>query len=220
VKQFIRFLIIPLCFFSYLAIAETHYIHDVVRIDMRSGPTTGYRIINFLKSGTPLEILNTSDDKKWVQVNARGKTGWVQTQFLTKQPIARTQLIAAQKKLLVLTGKNKALQASIKTIKEELNAHNTIKRDLESSNSKLSQQFGELKKTSQNALNTAKSYRKLQEKTELLNVELEKINEENKILASDNLADGIELGVLAVIIGIIVALMIPRLTSRKQRSNW
>ncbi len=187
---------------------------------MRSGPTTGYRIINFLKSGTPLDILSTSDDKKWVKVKAKGKIGWVQAQFLTKQPIARTQLIAAQKKLLVLTGKNNALKASIKAINEEVSAHSKIKSELESSNSKLSQQFGELKKTSQNALNTAKSYRLLQEKTELLNVELEKINEENKILASDNLADGIELGVLAVIIGIIVALMIPRLTSRKQRSNW
>jgi len=220
VRQLIRLFIIATGFFSCAATAETQYIHDIVRIDMRSGPTTGYRIINFLKSGTPLEILSHSEDGKWVQVNAKGKKGWIQSQYLTKQPIARDQLAAAQERLLALTEKNKTLQASIKTIQNEISAYKAMKTDLESSNAKISQQLSELKKTSQNALKTAKSYRQLQEKTELLNVQLEKLNEENKIIANDNLTDGIKLGVLAVIIGVIIALMIPRLTSRKQRSNW
>lgn len=202
------------------AFAKTVYIHDVLRVDLRAGPTNGYKILNFLPSGTRLEVLDDSDDSGWTKVQYGSQTGWIQSQYLTDAPIAKDLLEAANRRLQALEKENKELKQKFTEVETNLQNLQSIKSKLDSSNSTLQEELENLQRISKNAVNTERSYRKLQESTELLKVELENLKAENSILGEDNLKQGIKWGIIAVIAGALMAVMIPKMSGRKRRSEW
>ena len=215
--------IITLISFTFLASfshAETQYIKDEIRIEMHSGPTTGYRIIRYLKSGDILNVVSRSDDGKWLKISTKGKEGWIQTRYATPTPIAKALLKKSEQNTTALTQKNTLLQSQLAEVMAELKSIKTLQGSLESSAHSLKNKLGAIEKTASNAISTARSYQLLQEQTELLNVKLEKLEEENKILENDNLEDGIIWGILAVIAGVILTLTIPKMSTQKRKGEW
>ncbi len=206
--------------FSVNSLAETQYIKDEIRIEMHSGPTTGYRIIRYLTSGTHLNVIGKSDNGKWLNVEARGVKGWVQSQYATQAPIAKALLKTARQEVATLQQKNKTLENQLIETQAELKSVKTLQSSLTASTSKLKSKLSGIEKTASNAINTERSYQLLQEQTELLNVKLEKLEEENKILANDNLEDGIIWGIMAVIAGVILALTLPKMSTQKRKNEW
>lgn len=206
--------------FSANSYAETQYIKDEIRVEMHSGPTTGYRIIRYLTSGTHLNIVGKSDNGKWLNVEARGTKGWVQSKYATPSPIAKALLKTSQQEVASLQEKNKTLETQLVSTQAELKSIKTLQASLTTSASQLKKKLGNIEKTASNAINTERSYKLLQEQTELLNVKLEKLEEENKILANDNLEDGIIWGIMAVIAGVILALTLPKMSTQKRRGEW
>lgn len=201
-------------------LAQTAYIHDVLRVDLRAGPTNGYKIINFLKSGSAMEVIKTSDDGKWTQVMYRSQKGWIQSQYLTNEPIAKLKLVKANEQLNKTAQENSALKEQLTAAQKELRELKSVRSKLDSSNSTLQTELENLQRTAKNAINTERSYRKLQESTELLKVELENLKAENAILGEDNLKEGIKWGIIAIIVGALMAVMIPKMSGKKRRSEW
>lgn len=201
------------------ALAKTVYIHDVLRVDLRAGPTNGYKILNFLRSGSRLEVLDESTDG-WTKVRYGSQTGWIQSQYLTDSPVAKDLLETANRKLQALEKENAELKSRLNETDGKLRELQSIKGKLDSSNSTLQEELENLQRVSKNAVNTERSYRKLQESTELLKVELENLKAENAILGEDNLKEGIKWGIIAVIVGALMAVMIPKMSGRKRRSEW
>ena len=84
-----------LCLLSGTGYTETRYVIDVIRVDLRTGPSMDHRIIDFLKSGTAMKIIKTGPDSKWTQVkltrNGKDKQGWIQSQYLSAKPVAKTK---------------------------------------------------------------------------------------------------------------------------------
>ncbi|PCJ45969.1 MAG: hypothetical protein COA99_03770 [Moraxellaceae bacterium] len=200
--------------------AETLYIKDEIRIEMHSGPTTGYRIIRYLKSGDTLNVIERSDNDNWLRIEAKGREGWIQAKYTSITPIAKALLKNSKQKIASLGQKNDTLAAQLTKANAELTSIKTLQSSLQSSNNKLNKKLSLIEKTASNAITTERSYQLLQEKTELLNVSLEKLEEENKILASNNLEDGIIWGIIAVFAGVILTLCIPKMSSQKPRSEW
>jgi peptidoglycan/xylan/chitin deacetylase (PgdA/CDA1 family) len=50
-------------------------------LSLRTGPSSGYRLIRTLPNGTPLAIIQTSSD--WFKVTTSGTTGWVNSWYVT-----------------------------------------------------------------------------------------------------------------------------------------
>ncbi|MBV1919200.1 MAG: TIGR04211 family SH3 domain-containing protein [Pseudomonadales bacterium] len=212
--------LISLMVFASFGHAETQYIKDEIRIEMHSGPTTGYRIVRYLKSGDTLSVLSRSDDDKWLKISIKGKEGWIQARYATPTPIAKALLKKSELNTAALTQKNTALQNQLSEVTAELKSVKTLQGSLESTANSLKNKLGSIEKTANNAIITAKNYQLLQEQTELLNVKLEKLEEENKILENDNLEDGIIWGILAVIAGVILTLTIPKMSTQKRKGEW
>jgi SH3 domain protein len=86
---------------SLAAVGDVNYISDVVNVPLRSGPTNAYRIIHRgLPSGTQLTVLGTDEEAGFTKVRTvDGTEGWVTSQYLTGEPIARVKLAAAEKRL-------------------------------------------------------------------------------------------------------------------------
>lgn len=202
------------------AFAKTVYIHDVLRVDLRAGPTNGYKILNFLPSGSRLEVLEEDDNSGWTKVRYGSQTGWIQSQYLTDTPIAKDLLEAANRRVEALEKENRELKQQFNEVETNLKNLQSIRSSLDSSNSTLQEELENLQRISKNAVNTERSYRKLQESTELLKVELENLKAENAILSADNLKEGIKWGIIAVIAGALMAVMVPKMSGRKRRNEW
>src|SRR5690625_4640607 len=69
--------------------SATRYITDQLQVTLRSGPTTGHRILRMIDAGVPVQVLASPEDG-WVQVSTRdGLQGWVLERHLMNAPSAR-----------------------------------------------------------------------------------------------------------------------------------
>ena len=78
------FLLVPFTFSVGIVCAETRYVSDQLIITMREGQGKQYKIIKMLKSGTPLEIIEESEEYLKVRIKS-GSEGWVLKQFITSE---------------------------------------------------------------------------------------------------------------------------------------
>ena len=198
--------------------ARTLYVHDNLRVDMRSGPTSGHRIVDFLPSGTAMQVISEEGD--WIQVRVGDKEGWVQSQYTSVEMIARDRLERALREIDALKADNKALREQLGTTQKELGSVKSDFQTVSSSATELQKQLNGISTASRNAVETEMAYRKLQEDTELLKVDMEKLRVESARLKEDNFDDGIKWGMGAVLMGVILAWLISKTTGRKRRSEW
>lgn len=137
------------------AVGDVNYISDVVNVPLRSGPSTAHRIIHRgLPSGTQLTVLATDEEASFTQVRtAGGMEGWVGSQYLIGEPIARVKLAAAKKRLQGLKAafdKEREARARIQSEYKETEANN---RTLNSQVQALTKELEELKRISADPIN-------------------------------------------------------------------
>ncbi|MEC6816433.1 TIGR04211 family SH3 domain-containing protein [Photobacterium toruni] len=105
-KHFISFFLFCLTLISPIANAEqAHYISDNLFTYLLKGPGSQYRIVGSVNAGSPVTLLET--DKGYSRVtDARGRTGWVESKFISKDvalqerlPVLETELITVKAKL-------------------------------------------------------------------------------------------------------------------------
>ena len=185
--------------------AETQYVSDQLVITMREGQGNQYTIIKMLKAGTPLEIIEESDQYLKVRTES-GSEGWVLKQYVTSE-IPKPEIIAGLKKTIDRLNtkieqyiKDKeSLQDELKTAKSD---HTKKIRDLQqtlsSSRGMAEQASGDLKEITEkyNALlrdskdvvllvkerdNIKASNSELQAKTERLQQENDKLRRSQMI---------------------------------------
>ncbi|MEO8326352.1 MAG: TIGR04211 family SH3 domain-containing protein [Nitrospirota bacterium] len=152
------------------AVGEVNYISDVVTVPLRSGPTNAHRIIHRgLPSGTQLTILAIDEEAGFTQVRTTdGMEGWVTSQYLIGEPIARVKLAAAEKRLQSLKAeidKEREGRVSIQAEHKETDANN---RTLNSQVQSLSKELTELKRISGDSINEhARNIELVQQNTRL-----------------------------------------------------
>lgn len=200
------------------ASAKTLYIHDILRVDMRSGPSLEYRIIDFLRSGTELQVLK--EDGEWINIKTSDKEGWIQSQYTSEEPVARQKLVAALTEIQTLKKQNAALNQNLQASQTELQELSSDHNKISSSTEQLQQELDRIQKTSKNAIETEAAYRQLQENTELLKVDIEKLKIENIRLSEANLTEGIQWGAGCVFFGILIAWLISKSATKKRRGEW
>lgn len=222
-----RISIITLCLLSIIlhitpVQAETRYISDAVPVEMRSGPSNGFRIKAWPKPGTKLNTKEISGNGDWVKVvTSKGTEGWVRKQHLSKRRASKELLDDAKNRILRLESEKVKQAETISLLRNELaneqNAHTT----LATTNSTLENQYSSLKKLSKNAVQADKSNRDLRKKNELYKIKVEELATDNERLSHDRNVEGITTGMLAVALGGIMAFAFMQLGSRKrQSSGW
>lgn len=80
---------------------DTRFITDNLFIYRHAGPGTNYRILGSFAAGTKVKLLNTSDDGSYVElIDDNGRTGWIETKFVTEQASVRLQIPQLQEQIL------------------------------------------------------------------------------------------------------------------------
>jgi SH3 domain protein len=141
-RAWINFVGIILIVFSGTAFAETVYVKDVLRLPLRTGQSTEYKIIAVIESGLQVEVLQVQEE--WTQVRLPNeKEGWVQSRYLTPVPTSKIKLEQLEVKHKNLSAQAASLleeNSNLKREKQKLsaeltgnqNALNKINRDFES----------------------------------------------------------------------------------------
>ncbi len=212
--------------FSYLtlttqplaAVGDVNYISDVVNVPLRSGPSTAHRILHSgLPSGTHLTVLATDDEAGFTKVRTDGGTeGWVTSQYLIGEPIARVKLTAAEKRLQSLKAeidKEREARASIQAEYKEAETNN---HKLNSQVQDLAKELAELKRISADPIKEhARNVELTQQNTRLVS-EMGELSSTVRRLENNVQREWLLYGGALVVIGLLLGVAIkarPRQTS-------
>lgn len=186
--------------------AQKAYVTDRLEVQMRSGQGLQYKILKMLPSGTPLTVVSSDEGTGYSRVTLdSGETGWVLTRYLTTQPVVRIQLEQCQQE-------NKALGDEVAGLK-------IAKDSAEKSGQDLNTELISIRQASANALQIQAERDQLQEKVINLERDLETTQREKKALDDSNKQDWFLIGAGVLFGGIVLGLLLPRLSLRR-RSSW
>lgn len=219
-----RFRLIALILLTALCLplhARTVYIDDTLYAPLRSGEGTQFRILhNGLRSGTPLELLERSESGYSRVRTPDGLEGWIVTRFLSEQPIARDRLAAAQQELEKAKSQLSELRATLAQTQAERDQLAASEQQLENRSGDLAEKLKELRAISSDAINLKERNEEMQESIQRLRNEVEVLTAEKERLEAKSESDFMLLGAGLVVLGIILALLVPALKPSKKHDNW
>ena len=200
---------------------ESQYISDRVLVPVRSGAGSQFRIVNRgLPSGTALLVYAQSDDGEWTEVETRGGTrGWIPTQYLQKEPPAGLLINDMRLELEQVRGERDRVVSQLNQSSSEVDeADETIvslTTRLESTEAELT----EVKRVSAAALDLDLMNQQLVAELESERSDADLLRLENVRLRERIANNQIMDGALAVLLGVILAVVAPRLWPKKKRQD-
>ncbi|MGC9421232.1 TIGR04211 family SH3 domain-containing protein [Vibrio sp.] len=127
-------------------LAQDRYIADKLFTYMHSGPSNQYRIIGSIDAGEKIKLLNTNKETGYSQVvDSRGRDGWVESRFVTRDISMAVRLPLLEKELKEVKSQLANARQNADSEKagliDSLDARNKKIADLEKSYGEISQQL-------------------------------------------------------------------------------
>ena len=200
---------------------DTQYISDMVLVPLRSGAGSEFRIVNRgLPSGIELLVYGQSDDGEWTEVETRGGTrGWIPTQYLQKEPPAGLLINDMRQELEQVRGERDRAVSQLNQSSSEVDEADETIVSLTSRLESTEAELTEVKRLSAAALDLDLMNQQLvaqleseQSDADLLRLENVRLRER---IANNQIMDG----ALAVLLGVILAVVAPRLWPKKKRQD-
>lgn len=218
-----RLLISMLIVLSSIATAQarTAWVDDKLYLPVRAGAGTQYRIIeNAVPSGTPLEVLETSDAGYTRVRTPKGTEGWVASQYLSNTPIAADRLRQVNQQLEKARAELARLKAQLQQVTRERDSLAGSESSLSSRSQALQKELQEIKAISADAINLERRNRELREENQKIRNDLEVLTAENERLEASKESDFMLLGAGLVLGGVLLAVLIPMLKPTRKTDNW
>ncbi len=192
--------------------AQSAWVTDQFEITLRTGPSTSNAIRLSLSSGSRLEILEEDADSGYTRVRTSGGTeGWVLTRYLMNEPSAREQLTELTTQLSSASDEGATLATQLTAIRGEYReAEQQIGR-LEREKEGLQADLDEIRRTAANVLAIDSQNDELQEKLTNAEIDIDRLNEEVRVLTGQSTRSWFITGALVLVGGIVLGLILPRL---------
>ncbi|WP_100752060.1 TIGR04211 family SH3 domain-containing protein [Vibrio salilacus] len=181
------------------AFAQNRYISDKLFTYMHSGPSNQFRIIGSVDAGDKVKLLSINKDTGYTQVqDEKGRTGWVESRFVTNQESMALRLPRLEKELADVKGKLANARSNADQEKaglvDSLETRTRQINDLEQGYSEMSQQLSA----------SQEEVRKLRAKLD---------TQKDDLLLKYFMYGG---GVAGI--GLLLGLILPHITPRRKRS--
>ncbi len=219
--KIITLLIAGLLLCSQAYSEETVYISDLLYVPLRSGQGSQYRIVHKgLVSGTPLMVIERSEGNNYTRVKTpKGIEGWIQSQYLSKEPSARNQLKMAKVSITKLKSDNNTLSKQLSSLHSKDKSTTKQLNSKLSQNDKLEKELLQIKEVSANAIRLNTDNQRLLNENQVLKNEVDVLSADNKRLNDDIDSESFLNGAFAVLIGVMITLIVPRLWPKKS-TEW
>ena len=213
----------PLLTVSQFSFADEVYIRDMVYVPLRGGESTKHRIIHRgISSGTPLERLQVNEETGYTRVRtADGLEGWLQTQYLVDEPIARTQLDEMKAKVRSLETRHQQTLLSLREIREAKEALTKKQENLTDQNARLLKELTTITTLSGNVIAIDEQNKQLGEERNVLLQQIDDLNELTETLSNDRAQQWFLRGAGAVLVGLLLGFWVARrIYHKRYNGGW
>lgn len=199
--------------------AATVYVSDALTVPLRRGPSTEYKVLHAgLPSGTALEVLGEDSARGFTQVRmANGTAGWLPTQYLVSEPVAKDRLAAAEKQV-------ESLRAELRSVRDHFQEARRARSEAESRNTDLDKQtrqlgleLAELKRVAAHSVAYYEESNKLKGENVRLRNDVSQLTQQTQSLQRNVQLRWLLFGGGLVLLGLIFGVMIK---SRPQRRGF
>lgn len=206
---------------SLAAVGQPRFVTDDLRVELRAGPSTEYRIVRYLSSGSRVEALESNDDSGYtrVRVTGDGEEGWVLSRFLQTEPIAAERLRVAERDLGRARARVAELEQEVARLTEELAGTRSELERVSAASGDLSQELEDIRSASANAIAMRDANTELRRRIAEADQRINRLVMENTELESDGRQSWFLVGAGVLFGGILIGLIAPSLR-RKRRSSW
>jgi len=202
---------------------ETRYISDTLLVTVRAAPENEATIVHRgLSSGTAVLSYAMSEDSEWVEIETRnGLRGWLRAQYLQTEPPASLLIGDMRIELEKMRAERDRLAAQLNESSSEANLADDAIDQLTAELESVSSELVEIKRVSSAAIELDLMNQQLVAELESERSGADLLRLEN-VRLRDRIANNQILdGALAVLLGVILAVVTPRLwPSRKQNDGW
>ncbi len=199
---------------------KTVYVTDEFLVPLRETPCSRCTIVHRgIKTGSKLRLLEVVDG--WAHlITARGTEGWMESQYLVDEPIARIKLNQQQKELAAVKKRNTELDRNYNELREESKA---LRDQLDNSlgdNETVARELAEIRTISSDAIALNQQNEQLVKNNHMLQRENDALKANVDDLQKDKRNESFLYGGLTVFLGAILVILIPKLRGRKRFSEW
>jgi len=193
----------------------------MVLVPVRSGAGSDYRIINRgLPSGTVLMVYGQSDDGEWFDIESPGGTrGWIRAQYLQTDPPAALLINDLRVELEQFRGERNRLVNQLDESSSEVDEAGGMVNQLEGALEATRAELTEIKRVSAAAIELDMMNQQLVAELESERSEADLLRMENVRLRERITNNQMLDGALAVLLGVILAMIALRLWPRKKRQD-
>ena len=202
---------------------DIQYISDKQYIPVRRGAGNEFKIIHRgLPTGTRLTVSKLSENGEWAEITTDdGTSGWIRAQYLMKEVPAQQRLDEITRKAQQAGGLTEALQQEVATLETERDALLGQVANYEVQLGEVNDELSQLKQISGKAVQLDEDNRRLVVSSEQLRSQLDMLEAENQRLHDKVDSEDFLNGALAVLLGVIITLVVPRLwPKRRKSSSW
>ena len=201
---------------------DARYVSDEVFIVLHAGPGSNYRWLAKLIPGTELFELRRSPDGNWAEVEtSRGTVGWVQSEYLASEPPAQVRLPSVVRQLEDAEREAAELRGNLANIEDSRDALATELAETEGQLQDVTEELARLRQVSGSAIETAENNRRLVEEVAGMRTRIDTLEADNQRLQERVRSSAFIDGALAVLFGVIITLVVPRLwPKRRPSSSW
>ena len=205
-----------------LAVADTVYIRDTLYVPLRTGQSEQYRIIQpGLISGTPLTLLQTNAGTGYSQVRMQdGTVGWIQTQYLQDQPVAKDELAAVQKQLDALKAKQQDTLQQLQSVQGERDNLAGELKDTQGKLDSVQKRYDRLREMSANVVKIDKRNTELEANETNLRQQVDELTDSNRRLRNNVAQSWFVRGGSLVLVAILLGFLVGRRLSDRRNTGW
>jgi SH3 domain protein len=198
---------------------ETVWISDEFTVPLRSGPSNEHRIVNRgLPSGTELQVLGADAAAGYTHVRTSGDLdGWISTQYLVREPIARIQLVTANNKIQALDKQLAQRNESLSELKSTSSESASANGRLTARVAQLEAELAEIKQVSADVVAEHTRNQELSSLNARLRAEVDDLTEESQRLEDSAERRSLVIGGGLVLGGLLAGVA---LKARPRRSGW
>jgi len=201
--------------------ADIGYVSDEFRVPVRSTPCNSCKIIHHgLKSGTRFEIIEKNSEGWSHIVTSAGTEGWIPSQYVATQKIAKLRIQQIEKQSAALQEDNLKLTKKLQELESAFSSTQTELTQFSDEKTKLNEDYIELQRISDNSVNIHQQNQELLKENSILQNDVDFLTNANDRLENNQDLKWFAYGAGAVLAGILIALVLPNLKRKRRFSEW